>query len=74
VTWLLYAALSAIFAGLVAILGKIGVRGVDRTLATTIRALVMAAALLMLVVARETLLHRVGALRPPQDDLDPLLA
>ena len=37
-SWLVYAARSAFFAGLVAIFGKIGVRGVDNTLATTIGA------------------------------------
>jgi bacterial/archaeal transporter family protein len=54
VNWLIYAALSAIFAGVVAIFGKIGVRGVDSTLATTIRAIIMAAALLAIVLARGT--------------------
>jgi bacterial/archaeal transporter family protein len=52
VSWLVYAGLSAFFAGLVAIFGKIGVRGVDNTLATTIRAVIMAALLLALVIAR----------------------
>ncbi len=40
--WFLYAFLSAICAALVAILGKLGLKGVDSTLATTIRSLVMA--------------------------------
>ena len=35
--WAFYAVLSALFAGLTAILGKIGVRDVDSTLATAIR-------------------------------------
>ena len=35
--WAFYAALSALFASLTAILGKIGVRDVDSTLATAIR-------------------------------------
>ena len=40
--WIGYALLSAIFAAAVAILGKIGLKDVDSTLATTIRATVMA--------------------------------
>ena len=45
-TWILYALLSAVFAAAVAILGKIGLKNVDSTLATTIRAVVMAIFLL----------------------------
>jgi len=41
-TWIFYAILSAIFAALVAIFGKIGLKDIDSTLATTIRSLVMA--------------------------------
>jgi transporter family protein len=41
--WLFYALISAVFAGLVAIFGKIGVKYVDSTLATAVRAVVMAA-------------------------------
>ena len=40
--WVVYALLSALFAALVAILGKIGVKDVDTTLATAVRAVVMA--------------------------------
>ena len=40
--WIAYSLLAAIFAGAVAILGKIGLKDVDPTLATTIRAAVMA--------------------------------
>lgn len=40
--WIGYAILSAIFAAAVAILAKIGLKSVDTTLATTIRAVVMA--------------------------------
>jgi len=40
--WILYALLAAIFAAAVAILGKIGLKDIDSTLATTIRAVVMA--------------------------------
>ena len=41
-TWILFALLSAVFAALVAILGKVGIKDVDSTLATTVRAVVMA--------------------------------
>lgn len=44
--WIGYALLSAIFAAAVAILGKIGLKNVDSTLATTIRSVVMALFLL----------------------------
>lgn len=47
-TWIFYAILSAVFASLVAIFGKIGLEKVDSTLATTVRAVVMA---VFLVVA-----------------------
>lgn len=40
--WAFYAVLSAVFASLVAIFGKIGLKDVDSTLATTIRSIVMA--------------------------------
>ena len=50
--WLVYALLSALFAGLVAIFGKVGMRDVDSTLATAARAIVMALALVALVLAR----------------------
>jgi transporter family protein len=39
--WIGYALLAAFFAALVAILGKVGVRNVDTTLATAVRAIVM---------------------------------
>ena len=39
--WLPLAALSAVFAALVAIFGKIGVTGIDTTLSTTVRAAFM---------------------------------
>jgi len=42
-----YALLSALFAGLVAILGKIGVRDIDTTTATAARAAVMSPCLLV---------------------------
>lgn len=40
------ALLSAFFAGLVAIFGKIGIKGIDNTLATSVRAVIMALFLL----------------------------
>ena len=40
--WILYSLLSAISAGAVAIFGKIGISKVDSTLATTVRAIIMA--------------------------------
>lgn len=40
--WVIYAFLSAAFAALVAIFGKIGLKNIDSTLATTIRSIVMA--------------------------------
>lgn len=40
--WILYSLLSAMFAGLVAIFGKIGLKDIDSTLATTVRSFVMA--------------------------------
>jgi transporter family protein len=40
-TWVLYAILSAFFGGLVAILGKIGVRDVDSNLAVAVRTVVI---------------------------------
>ena len=41
-TWILFALIGAIFAALVAVLGKIGLQGIDTTLATTLRAVIMA--------------------------------
>lgn len=40
--WLIYAFLSAIFAALVAILAKLGLKGIDSTLATAVRSIIMA--------------------------------
>jgi bacterial/archaeal transporter family protein len=47
--WIFYAVVSAVFAALVAIFGKIGLKNIDSTLATTIRAVVMA--LFLVIVA-----------------------
>lgn len=45
--WLIYALLSAIFAAGVAIVGRLGLKNIDSTLATTIRAVIMAVFLLI---------------------------
>ena len=45
--WLIYAFLSAITAALVAIFGKLGLKGIDSTLATTVRSIIMAAFLVL---------------------------
>ncbi len=50
-TWIFYALLSAGFASLVAIFGKVGIQNVDSTLATTVRALIMGAFLLLVSVS-----------------------
>ena len=55
--WLGYALLSALFAGLVAIFGKVGVRDVDSTLATAARSVIMALALVTLVLARSNTIN-----------------
>lgn len=50
--WLIYALLSALFAGLVGIFGKIGMREIDSTLATAARSVIMAIALCVLTLVR----------------------
>jgi transporter family protein len=45
--WTIYALLSAVFAALVAIFGKLGLKNIDSTLATTIRSVVMAVFLII---------------------------
>ena len=45
--WLFYAFLSALFAALVAIFGKLGLKTIDSTLATTIRSIIMAGFLIL---------------------------
>lgn len=49
--WFFYALLSAVTAALVAIFGKLGLKGVDSTIATTVRAVIMAAFLVVVSVA-----------------------
>lgn len=46
-TWLLFATFSALTAALVAIFGKMGLKNIDSTLATTIRSIVMAVFLIV---------------------------
>ncbi|MFA5052413.1 MAG: EamA family transporter [Patescibacteria group bacterium] len=41
-SWIIFAILSAVFAALVAIFGKMGISNLDTTLATTVRSVVMA--------------------------------
>lgn len=45
--WIIYAFLSSIFAALVAIFGKIGLKDIDSTLATTVRSIIMAGFLVL---------------------------
>ncbi|MBT4121200.1 MAG: EamA family transporter [Candidatus Magasanikbacteria bacterium] len=45
--WLFYAFLASIFAALVAIFGKLGLKTIDSTLATTIRGIIMAVFLVL---------------------------
>lgn len=49
--WYGYAILSAMFAGLVAVFGKVGLKDVDSTLATTVRAIVMAVFLIIVTLS-----------------------
>lgn len=49
--WILYALLSAVAAALVAIFGKLGLKGIDPTLATTIRSIIMAGFLIIASLA-----------------------
>lgn len=61
-TWILFALLSAVFAALVAIFGKIGLSTVDSTLATTVRAAVMAGFLIVvsLILGKAELLKTIN--------------
>ncbi len=52
--WLVYAAGSALFAALTAILGKIGIEGVDSTLGTAIRTIVVLVMAWLIVLAQST--------------------
>lgn len=52
VVWFVFALLSAVFAALVAIFGKIGLAGIDSNTATAIRAVVMALFLICVVLVQ----------------------
>jgi len=60
-SWIIFALLSAVFAALVAIFGKIGIANVDTTLATTVRAFIMTFFLVMasLVLGKH---HLIGTI------------
>ncbi len=49
--WLFYAFLSALFAALVAIFAKLGLKDIDSTLATTVRSIIMAVFLITVAFA-----------------------
>jgi transporter family protein len=55
--WLIFALLSAATASLVAIFGKIGLQGIDSTTATSVRAVIMAAFLVGVVVIQGKIGH-----------------
>lgn len=60
-TWIIYGLLSAFFASLVAIFAKIGLPKTDPTLATTVRAVIMAVFLVSVsLVLNKLNLHNVG--------------
>ncbi|MBY0549128.1 MAG: EamA family transporter [Candidatus Obscuribacterales bacterium] len=50
--WLICAGLSAVFAGLTGIFGKIGVKDIDSSIATTARSLIMSAFLVVVMCSR----------------------
>lgn len=49
ISWVIFALLSALFAGLVAVFGKVGLQGIDSNTATAIRAVVMALFLVVVI-------------------------
>lgn len=59
--WIFFALLSALFAALVGIFGKVGIKGIDSTLATSVRAVVMAVFLVVvsLALGKAKLLHTI---------------
>lgn len=61
--WILLAFLSALFASLVAIFGKIGVKEVDTTLATTIRSFIMTLFLVVVSLSlnKFSLIHQINS-------------
>jgi len=61
--WILFGFLSALFAALVAIFGKIGVKNIDTTLATTVRAVIMALFLIIvsLALGKQSLISQINS-------------
>lgn len=61
-TWIIFALLAAVSAAGVAILGKIGVQNLDTTMATTVRAVVMAVFLVIvsLLLGKQTMLNTIN--------------
>jgi transporter family protein len=61
--WILFGFLSALFAALVAIFGKIGVKNIDTTLATTVRAIIMALFLIIvsLILGKQSLIPQINS-------------
>lgn len=61
--WTIFAFLSAIFAALVAVLGKIGLKDVDSTLATSIRSVVTAVFLIIVALSlgKFSNIHTIGS-------------
>ncbi|CAM3738862.1 EamA family transporter [Cohnella lubricantis] len=57
--WLIYALLSAVTAALVAVFGKIGLKGIDANSATALRSVIMAV-FLIIVVAVQGKLSQLG--------------
>jgi transporter family protein len=55
--WITFAFLSSLFAALVAIFAKLGLKGIDSTLATSVRAVIMAIFLLGVAIA----MHKIDS-------------
>ena len=55
--WLIYALLAAVFAALVSIFAKIGLQSIDANTATTIRAVIMALFLIIMIIVQGSLYH-----------------
>lgn len=55
--WLVYALLSAVAAALVSIFGKIGLQGLDANTATTIRSVIMALFLILVLAVQRNFSH-----------------
>ncbi|NMC51289.1 EamA family transporter [Candidatus Kuenenbacteria bacterium] len=55
--WIIFGLLAAVFAALVAIFGKMGLHGIDTATATTMRAIVMAIFLLVVILIQGKIGH-----------------